>query len=223
MRPRIALTLPRPDTAGKRAARKRYVDALEGAGAEVILIDPGVSLPDAFEGLCLSGGGDIDPARYAAAPDPKTSGVDQERDATEFAILARALATDVPVLGICRGFQVINVAFGGTLLQHVDGHEADARAVHEIAPLADTLLARISDPVPFTVNSRHHQAVTDGELASGLRASAYVDDLVEALEARGHTFVVGVQWHPERTAEVAPAATRVFTAFVEAAALIPTR
>jgi len=223
MRPRIALTLSRSDTPARRAARRRYITALDRAGAEVIPIEPGDPLPDAFDGLCLSGGGDIDPARYAAVADPETRGVDQERDATEFAILATALTADVPVLGICRGFQVLNVAFGGTLIQHLDGHEADACAVHQIAPLPDTLLAKVSDQAPFTVNSRHHQAVTDGELAPGLRASAYVDDLVEGLEAPRHRFVVGVQWHPERTDEVAPAATRVFTAFVEAAALIPTR
>lgn len=217
MKPRIALTLPRPDTTGKRAARKRYIDALEAAGAEVIPVDPGDALPTSFDGLCLSGGEDVDPGRYASRPEPRLGVVDLERDATEFDLLTIALAADVPVLGICRGFQVLNVAFGGTLVQHLDGHEADARAKHEIAPSADSLLAKISESARFAVNSRHHQAVTDRELAPGLRASAHVGDLVEGLESTRHRFVVGVQWHPERVDEVDAPAKRIFDAFVAAA------
>jgi len=217
MKPRIALTLPRPDTTGKRAARKRYIDALEAAGAEVIPVDPGGALPTSFDGLCLSGGEDVDPARYAALPHAKLGVVDRVRDATEFDLVTSALSADLPILGICRGFQVLNVALGGTLIQHLDGHEADAHARHEIEPRPDTLLAEISGRAPFAVNSRHHQAVTDRELAPGLRASAYVDGLVEGLESPGHRFVVGVQWHPERVDEVEGPAKRIFDAFVAAA------
>lgn len=217
MRPRIALTLPRPDSDGKRAARKRYIDALEAAGAEVIPVEPGAAPPDSFDGLCLSGGEDVDPARYGARPHPRLGVVDRERDATEFALLTSALAADVPVLGICRGFQVLNVGLGGSLIQHLDGHEAEAHAEHEIAPRPGTLLEEISGSAAFAVNSRHHQAVSDAELAPGLRASAYVGELVEGLESPDHRFVVGVQWHPERVAEVGPPARRIFDAFVAAA------
>ncbi len=217
MKPRIALTLPRPDTVGKRAARKRYIDALEAAGADVIPVDPGAAAPAEFDGLCLSGGEDVEPARYGAQPDPKLGVVDRERDATEFDLLATALSADLPVLGICRGFQVLNIALGGSLVQHLDGHEADAHAMHEIEPRPNTLLAKISGLAPFAVNSRHHQAVTDRELAPSLRASAYVDGLVEGLESPEHRFVVGVQWHPERIDEVDAPAKWIFDAFVAAA------
>ncbi|HET8568276.1 MAG TPA: gamma-glutamyl-gamma-aminobutyrate hydrolase family protein [Candidatus Limnocylindria bacterium] len=217
MRPRIALTLSRPDTPERTAARARYVAALEAAGAEVIPVEPGGPAPAAFDGLCLAGGEDVEPARYGAEPHPRLGAVDAARDATELALVTAALAADVPVLGICRGLQVLNVALGGALVQHVEGHEATADAKHEIVARPHTLLAEISGTAPFTVNSRHHQAVTDRELAPNVCASACVGELVEALESTEHRFVLGVQWHPERTAEVDPAALRIFDAFVAAA------
>jgi gamma-glutamyl-gamma-aminobutyrate hydrolase PuuD len=224
MTPRIALTLSRPDSPARRLARQRYVEALEHAGAVVIPVDPGAAGPDSFDGLCLAGGEDVDPSRYGAA-DLGCERIDAERDATELALLERALRLDLPVLGICRGLQVLNVAFGGSLVQDLPGHRpvGDEVVVHEVAAQPGSLLARAVGTQPHAVNSRHHQAVTDATLAPGLRAVARVDDLIEAAESDAHRFVLGVQWHPERADEVAPAATRVFDALVEAAALTPGR
>lgn len=224
MKPRIALTLSHSGSTERKASRRRYIDALERAGADVIPIEPGDPLPDAFDGLCLAGGDDLAPDRYGQ-PNEGCERIDPERDALEFQLLERALSQDLPVLGICRGFQVLNVAFGGGLIQDLPGHRpaGDEVVTHEIAADPGSLLGRIVGTQPHLVNSRHHQGVNDTTLAAALLPTARVADLVEAVESADHRFVLGVQWHPERTDEVAPAATRVFTALVEAAALIPTR
>lgn len=224
MKPRIALTLSHSGSTARKASRRRYIDALERAGADVIPIEPGDPLPDAFDGLCLAGGDDLAPDRYGQ-PNEGCERIDPERDALEFQLLERALSQDLPVLGICRGFQVLNVAFGGGLIQDLPGHRpaGDEVVTHEIAADPGSLLGRIVGTQPHLVNSRHHQGVNDTTLAAALLPTARVADLVEAVESADHRFVLGVQWHPERTDEVAPAATRVFTALVEAAALIPTR
>lgn len=224
MRPRIALTLSRTDTPVRLISRRRYIESLERAGAEVLALEPGDTVPAALDALCLAGGEDVDPGRYGEGNDG-CERIDPERDALEFALLDRALAEDLPVLGICRGFQVLNVAFGGSLVQDLAGHRphADEVVVHEIAAEDGSLLARVSGTRPHVVNSRHHQGVTDRTLAPALRPTARVGELIEAFESDAHRFVLGVQWHPERADEVAPAATRVFSALVEAAALTPTR
>lgn len=224
MPPRIALTLSRSDSPVRQRARARYVAALERAGALVIPLEPGDAPPDGFDALCLAGGEDVEPGRYASE-DLGCENVDPERDALEFALLERALAHDLPVLGICRGFQVLNVAFGGSLVQDLPGHRpvGDEVITHEVAAADGSLLARIVGTQPHLVNSRHHQAVTATTLAPDLEPVAQVDGLIEAVESRAHRFVLGVQWHPERTDEVAPAATRVFAALVEAAALTTAR
>ena len=224
MKPRIALTLSLSDSTARKASRRRYIDALERAGADVIPIEPGDPLPAAFDALCLAGGEDVSPDRYGQHNEG-CERIDAERDALEFQLIERALALDLPVLGICRGFQVLNVAFGGGLIQDLPGHRpaGDEVVTHEIAADPGSLLGRIVGTQPHLVNSRHHQGVNDRTLATALLPTARVGELVEAVESADHRFVLGVQWHPERTDEVAPAATRVFTALVEAAALIPTR
>jgi len=224
MGPRIALTLSRTDTPVRRISRQLYLESLERAGADVIPLEPGDPLPASFDALCLAGGGDVDPSRYGQANEA-CLGIDPERDALEFLVLDRALALDLPVLGICRGFQVLNVAFGGSLVQDLPGHRpvGDEVVTHEVAADAGSLLGRIAGTQPHTVNSRHHQGVTDELLAPSLRPTARVGHLIEALESEAHRFVLGVQWHPERAAEVAPAATRVFSALVQAAALTRAR
>lgn len=224
-RPLIALTLSAPDTEIHRRARARYIGALERAGAEVLPVSSGDPVPAMFDGLCLGGGEDVAPERYGEA-DQGTEAVSAERDATELELVARARARDLPILGVCRGFQVLNVAFGGSLAQHVEGHRpADVEGVveHVLVPAAGTRLAEATTARAHRVNSRHHQAVTAERLAPGLVATARVGDLIEAFEARGHRWIVGIQWHPERTAEVDPAATRIFDAFVRAAERVPAR
>lgn len=224
-RPRIVLTLALPDTEARRSARARYVAALERAGAEVIAVDADGAVPDELDGLCVSGGEDMDPRRYGE-PDRGCETVSPERDALELALVATALERDLPILGICRGFQVLNVAFGGSLVQHVDGHRPehpDGVVSHVATPAAGSRLARATSASPQRVNSRHHQAVTADRLGHGLVATVQVGELIEAFESDRHRWVVGVQWHPERTAEVDPDAARIFGAFVRAAERVPAR
>ncbi|MEP6693736.1 MAG: gamma-glutamyl-gamma-aminobutyrate hydrolase family protein [Chloroflexota bacterium] len=228
MGPRIAVTLSGSTSARNAVAREQYLAAIRRAGAEPIAVMPGDVSPEEFDGLCLTGGGDIDPARYGADNIASTD-IDERRDATEFALLERALARDIPVLGICRGFQVLNVHLGGSLEQHHLGHSpkyppegaavsddpAGTNAVrHEVTAEPGSKLAAACGDETFVVNSSHHQVVTSDRLASDLRATAHVGELVEALESPAFRWVVAVQWHPERTAQVGAAATRIFDAFV---------
>ena len=216
VRPRIALTLSRPGTL-QQASHARYRDALERAGADVVAVHPGDALPENVDGVCLSGGGDIAAARYGA-DDLACDDVDPARDDLELALARRALDLDLPLLGICRGFQLLNVARGGALLQHVEGHRpADREGLVEHRGLTIDARSRLGaaiGPGPLVVNSRHHQAVTDDTLGRGLVATAFVDALVEAFEATDKRWVVGVQWHPERMNEVSEEARRIFEAFV---------
>jgi len=223
----VALTLCGHDRPRCRWARDLYLRGLTEVGLAVVAVDPGDALPQDVAGLCLSGGEDVAPARYRAAPDGSEPPY-LERDETEFRVLAQALARDLPVLAICRGFQLVNVAFGGSLVQHVAGHtEAHGPLVpHVVTATPGSLLAAASGSAPHQVNSYHHQAVTDATLAPGLRATAWVDGLVEAFEARepsaasdgpAHHWLLGVQWHPERT-DVSPEAKGVFRAFAAAVA-----
>jgi putative glutamine amidotransferase len=228
MGPRIVVTLCGHATHRCETARDQYLSAIRRAGAEPIPVDPADALPDEFDGLCLTGGGDIDPARYGADNVASTD-IDERRDASELALLERALAGDIPVLGICRGFQIINIHLGGSLEQHHLGHSpkyppegaavsddpAGADAVrHEVTAESGSKLAAACGDETFVVNSSHHQVVTSDRLASDLRATAHVGELVEALESPTYRWVVAVQWHPERTAQVGASATRIFDAFV---------
>ena len=216
-------------------AREQYLDAVRRAGAEPIAVFPNDVVPEEFDGLCLTGGGEIDPARYGEV-NTKSEETDPARDALELAILERALARDVPVLGICRGFQLINVHLGGSLEQHHLGHApkyppagapvsddpAGTDAIrHDISAEPGSKLASACGDETFVVNSSHHQVITADRLAAELRATARVGELVEALESPSHFWVVAVQWHPERTAQVAAAATRIFDAFITAASRTP--
>ena len=220
MRPRIALTLSRKSPV-QDAIHDRYRDALESAGAEVVALYPGDAIPSDVDGLLLSGGGDIEASRYGDEP-IMCRDVDPERDQLEIDIARQALARDLPVLGICRGFQVLNVVRGGKLVQDVPGHRPDDAeglvAHHDVRVRAGTRLAAATSGAPLTVNSRHHQAVTEELLGRALEATATVGGLVEAFEATDQRWVVGVQWHPERKAEVSPEARRIFDAFVAEAA-----
>jgi putative glutamine amidotransferase len=171
------------------------------------LIDHPDELLDRVDGLILSGGGDVDPAAYGAEPHPETSAVSPERDAFELALTRRAVERDMPVLGVCRGIQVLNVAFGGTLLQHLPEHfgHAEHRRVagsfdgsdHDVRLTEGSLAATAAGELVHGTKSHHHQGVCD--LGTGLVATGHstLDDLVEAIELPDHRFVLGVQWHPE--------------------------
>jgi putative glutamine amidotransferase len=166
-----------------------------------------------LDGLVIAGGPDVEPVRYGAEPHPRTGPPARERDAWELALIDAALTARVPLLGICRGMQLLNVALGGTLVQHLDGH-AEVVGVfgnHAVKPVPGSLYAAVV-PDETSVPAYHHQAVD--RLGTGLVPSAYADDgTVEALELpSGEGWVLGVQWHPEMGEDV-----RVMRALVEAA------
>jgi putative glutamine amidotransferase len=223
--PTVAVALCGHDHDKCVRARAQYLAALQGAGLDVIALDPHDAIPADFDCLCLTGGGDIEPSRYGEPAAPETTELDPARDELEVRLLRIALDRDIPVLGICRGFQLINVASGGKLVQHVDGHSRSTGALHshEAIPAAGSLLAAATSERAHVVNSSHHQAVTDELLAPGLVPTVRIDGLVEAFEDPAHRWVVAVQWHPERTAEVSAEATRIFRAFADAAARQPAR
>ena len=216
---------------------EQYWDRVREAGGEPIdLAHPGA--PGDVDALILTGGVDIDPAHYGEAPHPKVRRTDPERDAFELGLLRAALDRDVPVLAICRGMQLLNVASGGSLLQHIEGrrHPADYRAEgypsrwHSVRIVEGTLLHDILRETRFETNSRHHQGVTPDRLAPGLRLAATAeeagpDTIVEGLMSPAHRWVVGVQWHPERLEpdhpDFAPRMERLFSALAGAAARAP--
>jgi putative glutamine amidotransferase len=190
-----------------------YVNAVERAGGRALLVPPVEEAIDdtldILDGLILSGGSDLDPALYGAEPHPETSGVIPERDRAELALLQTALSRDMPVLAICRGSQVLNVAMGGNIVQHlpdVVGDEKHKRYTgvfsdHDVEVLSGTRLAAIvGDRAP--VKSHHHQGF--GRLGEGLREAARAEDgVVEALEDPERRFAVGVLWHPEEGEDAA--------------------
>jgi gamma-glutamyl-gamma-aminobutyrate hydrolase PuuD len=183
------------------------VRSVEAAGGRALLVPPSADAIeetlDALDGLVFSGGADVDPDSYGADAHPETSGTRPERDAGELALLEAALARDMPVLAVCRGFQIMNVARGGDLVQHlpeVVGHEQH-RAVkgvfsdHEVRIDDDSRLGSVLDG-RTPVKSHHHQGV--GNVGEGLREVAWADDgTVEGLEDPERRFALGVLWHPE--------------------------
>ncbi|HWT25306.1 MAG TPA: gamma-glutamyl-gamma-aminobutyrate hydrolase family protein [Solirubrobacteraceae bacterium] len=193
---------------------RNYVDAIQRAGGMAVLLPPDPALAedpdevlDRIDGLLLAGGGDMDPATYGAEPHPATAGTVPERDAFELALAARALERDLPFLGVCRGMQVMNVARGGTLTQHLPddvGHEDHRRSVgsfdnadHDVRLAAGSLAARVAGQTTHATKSHHHQGVD--RIGEGLTVTGWatIDDLPEALEVPGRRFALGVQWHPE--------------------------
>jgi len=201
-----------------------YAEALRQAGIEPVLISPQEPRPlTGLRGLVLSGGTDVNPARYGGAPHAGNEPPDDERDDLETGLLNEALAAGLPVLAICRGMQLFNVAHGGTLIQHLDNsamhrvRENDpALPVHEIVVAPDSRLAAILGPGVHAVNSRHHQAVE--RLGAGLRvaATSTPDGIIEALERSDRRFALAVQWHPEDQVRRDPSQKKLFEAFAEA-------
>lgn len=223
--PKVVATLCGHDRDKCVRARAQYLAALGSAGLEVIALDPQDAAPDDFDALCLTGGGDIEPSRYGETAAPETDDLDPARDELELGLLKIALDRDIPVLGICRGFQLINVAKGGRLVQHIEGHSRSLGDLHshEAVPVAGSLLASATSDRAHGVNSSHHQAVTEDLLAPGLVATVRIDGLVEAFEDPAQRWLVAVQWHPERDTEVSAEATRIFRAFADAASRQPAR
>ena len=193
---------------------RSYVDAVQAAGGIAVLLPPdraAVRAPDMLldhvDALLLAGGADMDPASYGAEPHEATVGTEPERDAFELALAARAMERDMPFLGICRGMQVMNVARGGTLTQHLPddyGHEDHRRSLgsfdnadHDVRLARGSLAARVARSELHGTKSHHHQGVD--RVGKGLEVTGWatIDDLPEAIEVPGNRFALGVQWHPE--------------------------
>lgn len=180
-----------------------YVKAVRKAGGVPVLLplierDDASGLLDRVDGLLMTGGGDVDPATYGAEPDPLTERVDAERDARDIALCRLAVERDVPTLAICRGSQVLNVALGGTLVQHIDKHfdiDRYNETVHDVDVDPSAKLSQWIGTAAVGVNTLHHQAIA--KVGDGLRVVAHAGDgTIEGIEAEGSR-VVGVQWHPE--------------------------
>jgi putative glutamine amidotransferase len=203
-----------------------YARAVQRAGGVAVLLPPDDEtaqapgeLLDRLDGLMIAGGSDIDPAAYGARPHPTVDGTSPERDRFELALAHAALERDLPLLGICRGMQLLNVATGGTLEQHLPdalGHERHrhtpgAFTDHDVRLEPDSLAARAAGTDLLGVKSHHHQGVA--ELGEGLRVTGHAadDDLTEAIEMPDKRFALGVLWHPE-----ADEGSRVVESFVAA-------
>src|SRR5829696_7891963 len=231
MRPLIGVTTSEMRPSGLSTLRRQgepphpemalgmtYLQAIERAGAVPVVLPPCVSDLDSLisrlDGVCLSGGPDLDPGAYGARERHAELGpTEPSLDAFELELARAAIERGMPLLGICRGSQALNVACGGTLHQHVPGHrqgEPGCHPSHEVEVLAGTRLAGLIGAGPVAVNSFHHQAVD--RLGGGLRVAARAaDGTVEAIEGAG--FVVGVQWHAEAMTD-----GRLFEALASASA-----
>jgi putative glutamine amidotransferase len=208
-------------------APRSYAAAVQSTGALALLLPPdevAVAAPDSLldriDALILAGGSDLDPASYGALPHPETNSPWPERDRFELALARHALVLGMPVLGICRGMQILNVARGGTLVQHLPDvlghgehrHTPGAFGDHEVRLEQGSLAAMAAGGERVTVKSHHHQGID--RLGDGLTATGWsaADDLVEAIELNDHPFALGVLWHPEEDER-----SRVVEALVNAA------
>jgi len=207
-----------------------YVDAVQRAGGLPLLVSPSnrdvARLVEVLDGLLLTGGGDISPARYGEDRHPSVYGVDDERDTLELELARAWVKTSKPLLGICRGIHVLNVALGGSLHQNLPDVERFGAVNHGVYPLPPTKHTVTLEPTSklrselemdvFTVTSRHHQAVN--RLGKGLVMVGRADDgIIEAVELPSHPWCIGIQWHPEIDAGTEPIHQRIFNRFVSAA------
>jgi len=218
--------------ASSQREARRYLDAMVKRGVAECLLVPRSSARvqeavSSVDGLLLSGGPDVDPQRYGQARDPNAGLVlSPRRDRWEMALLEAALGRDMPVLAICRGMQLLNVAFGGTLVQNLTGHRMEKQndewefVHHQVYISPGCKLAAILGSGGFVkVNSLHHQGLREPQKATALMASAYSleDGLIEALESPSHDWVIGVQWHNEIEEEMPKHFGNLFQALIERA------
>ena len=221
---RVVIAMPRMSTDPEpTVAQSKYMESLARAGAGmrwVELSDPEQAVQDALtcDGLLLPGGGDMDPKFYGQARIPACGEPNLLRDAAEPLLLRAFLAADKPVLGICRGIQVMNAVLGGDLYQDIKPfehlpHNGHWAKVHTVTVRRGTLLSRILGQDTVLVNSQHHQAVD--RVAPGFTLAALSEDgIVEAIEKPDARFCLGVQWHPEWLSDADPAMQGLFDAFV---------
>lgn len=209
-----------------------YINAVLAAGGLPFILPTNIPVSDwpqlmsTFDGFLYSGGGDVDPSHYGGAVAANSYGFSEERDRFELGLLALILEADKPLLGICRGTQVLNVALGGTLIGDITSELPDAakhnwypsyardKRVHRVNVLPETKLSELLGKKQVSTNSLHHQAIK--QLGRGLTLSATAEDgVVEGVEMSGKRFVVGVQWHPEHLQDD-PAMRALFEGLVEA-------
>ncbi|CAM3426907.1 gamma-glutamyl-gamma-aminobutyrate hydrolase family protein [Hydrogenibacillus schlegelii] len=233
MRPVIGI-IPSRDEGGRYTVHRDYLEAVEAAGGLPVVIGYAEADQDVrrrlllIDGLLLTGGGDLDPASFGEAPHPSLGTVEPERDAFELALARLAAAMGLPLFGICRGAQLLNVAFGGDLHQDLPAQwrgplvmhmQRGPRAwpAHAVGVAPDSRLGAIVGAERLRVNSFHHQAIR--RVAPGWRAVAWSDDgVIEAIERPDGPLALGVQWHAEALAAAgAWEQRRLFAAFVEAA------
>jgi putative glutamine amidotransferase len=206
-------------------APSQFVDHVTAAGGQPVLLPPVPDIDlvlDRLDGLLVLPGPDIDPALYGAEPHPLSRGINAARDEAELALIAAALDANIPVLGICRGAQLMNVLRGGTLHQHLPdllGHDrhlpgVDGYGAEPVRIAPSTCLARVVPTDQIAVPCHHHQGID--QLGIGVEPAAWsiADDIVEAVEVSGQQFAVGVQWHAERGG----AGTELFLEFIAASA-----
>jgi putative glutamine amidotransferase len=227
--PLIGITTYGRDEHGAFSLPGVYVDAVRRAGGIPVLLPPGepelAVLLERMDGLILAGGGDIDPALYNGCRHETIYMLDPERDSSELEMVRRVVQSKTPTLGICRGAQVINVALGGTLIEHLPDvvgevvlHRLPPRkpARHSVTIRADSRLSAILTSDQIESASWHHQAIR--HTAPGLAVVAHAPDgTIEAAEKPDHPWLVAVQWHPELTAADDPVQQQLFDALVEAA------
>ncbi len=223
---RVVIAMPRMSTDPEpTVAQSKYIESLARAGAGMCWVElsaPEQAVQDALtcDGLLLPGGGDMDPKFYGQARIPACGEPNLLRDAAEPLLLRAFLAADKPVLGICRGIQVMNAVLGGDLYQDIKPfehlpHNGHWAKVHTVTVRRGTLLSRILGQDTVLVNSQHHQAVD--QVAPGFTLAALSEDgIVEAIEKPDARFCLGVQWHPEWLSDADPAMQGLFDAFVNA-------
>ncbi|MEE9417318.1 MAG: gamma-glutamyl-gamma-aminobutyrate hydrolase family protein [Acidimicrobiales bacterium] len=208
---------------------EQYVTAVRRAGGSPVLLPPGEESFETWlevvDAIIISGGTDLDPAFYGGDPShPHLQPFDRERDQTELAMTQAVLDADIPVLFVCRGMQVLNVAFGGTIQAHLaDVHREDIHrggdglwTTHEVEITSSSLLSEAMGTTIATPFSGHHQGIA--QLGDGLKVVALAPDgVVEAIEVRGSSWAVAVQWHPEMSAATDPTQQAIFDSLVVAA------
>ncbi|MFC7442261.1 gamma-glutamyl-gamma-aminobutyrate hydrolase family protein [Laceyella putida] len=230
MKPIIGMTMSR-ENEKEQILGKGYSDAIIEAGGVPLLIpyttedEVIIEMSRALDGLLLSGGGDIDPTLFDEEPLPGLGRIDPDRDEMEIALIEHFISQDKPILGICRGCQILNIALGGGMYQDLPSQKQNLlqhtqraprhHASHTITIEENTILHQIYRKTVTKVNSFHHQAVR--EVLPPLRVSAMArDGVIEAFESESHRFVVAVQWHPEEMVKTDSDTPRLFAAFVEA-------
>ena len=226
--PLIGITTYGRNEAGEFPLPAAYVDAIRRAGGIPLLLPAGEKqvgpLVDCLDGLVLGGGGDLDVAIYGGKPHEALYMVDEERDQSELALIQAFIPTNKPILCICRGFQLVNLFYQGSLIEHLPD-EVGEGVLHRLPPRLpvphpvkvkeDSRLADILGANSINPASWHHQGIR--ELGRGLEAVAWApDQVIEAMEMKSHPWLIGVQWHPELTYDTDPDQLKLFQAFVQA-------